>query len=75
MASGVSSGKPVLMNAFTLAPVPGAIVHVGADPVFVGITPDYLIDIDDLRVSAQRSGAKYLLLSPMRGHITDLDEN
>ncbi|NNC42621.1 MAG: aminotransferase [Acidimicrobiia bacterium] len=74
MAAGVSPGEPVLMNAFTLAPVPGAIVHAGADPVFVGITPDYLIDLDDLQAAAHRSGARYLLLSHMRGHIADMDQ-
>lgn len=74
MAAGVSPGDSVLMNAFTLAPVPGAIVHAGADPVFVGITPDYLIDLDDLRAAAKRSGARYLLLSHMRGHIVDMDQ-
>lgn len=73
MAVGVSPGSPVLMNAFTLAPVPGAIVHAGGDPVFVGITTDYEIDLDDLRAAAQRSGARVLLLSHMRGHITDMD--
>lgn len=73
IAAGVPRGEPVLMNAFTLAPVPGAIVHAGADPVFVGITPDYHIDLEDLRVAAQRSGARFLLLSHMRGHITDMD--
>ena len=73
MAIGVGPGEPVLMNAFTLAPVPGAIVHAGGDPVFVGITPDYEIDLDDLRAAAQRSGARVLMLSHMRGHITDMD--
>ncbi len=73
MAAGVGHGDKVLMNAFTLAPVPGSIAHAGAEPVFVGITPDYLIDIDDLRVAAERSGARYLMLSHMRGHIADMD--
>lgn len=73
MAVGVAPGEPVLMNAFTLAPVPGAIVHAGAEPVFVGVTSDYHIDLADLRVAAQRSGARFLLLSHMRGHITDMD--
>ena len=72
-SAGVEAGEAVLMNAFTLAPVPGAIAHVGADPVFVGITPDLVIDLDDLRVAAERSGARHLLLSHMRGHIADLD--
>ena len=73
MAVGVGPGSPVLMNAFTLAPVPGAIVHAGGDPIFVGITPDYEIDLDDLRAAAERSGARFLMLSHMRGHITDMD--
>ena len=73
MAVGVGPGAPVLMNAFTLAPVPGAIVHAGGDPMFVGITPDYEIDLDDLRAATERSGARFLMLSHMRGHITDMD--
>ncbi|MCY3634714.1 MAG: DegT/DnrJ/EryC1/StrS family aminotransferase [bacterium] len=73
MAVGVGPGKPVLMNAFTLAPVPGAIVHAGGDPVFVGVTPDYEIDLEHLRAAAQHSGARVLMLSHMRGHITDMD--
>ena len=73
MALGAGPGEPVLMNAFTLAPVPGAIVHAGGDPVFVGITPDYEIDLDDLGSAAERSGARFLMLSHMRGHITDMD--
>ncbi|MEM6375420.1 MAG: DegT/DnrJ/EryC1/StrS family aminotransferase, partial [Pseudomonadota bacterium] len=39
-ALGVGPGDAVLSNAFTLAPVPGAIASVGAQPVFVGVTPD-----------------------------------
>ena len=70
---GVQPGDKVLVNAFTLAPVPGAIAHCNAEPVLVEITYDYLIDLDDLRAKAQSSGAKYLLLSHMRGHIADLD--
>ena len=37
-AVGVGPGDRVLTNAFTLAPVPGAIASVGAEPVFVGVT-------------------------------------
>lgn len=73
IAAGVQRDDPVLMNAFTLAPVPGAIVHAGAQPVFVGITPDYHIDFADLRRATEATGAKWLLLSYMRGHIADLD--
>lgn len=69
---GVAPGDPVLMNAFTLAPVPGAVAHVGAEPIFVGITDDYLIDLDDLAAAATRTGARVLMLSHMRGHIADM---
>jgi len=37
-ALGVKPGDRVLTNAFTLAPVPGAIASVGAVPVFEGVT-------------------------------------
>ncbi|MDX8349514.1 DegT/DnrJ/EryC1/StrS family aminotransferase [Cognatiyoonia sp. IB215446] len=69
-ASGVKPGDQVLTNAFTLAPVPGAIAAVGGVPVFVGVTEDLLIDLDDL--AAKLNQAKVLLLSHMRGHICDM---
>ena len=74
IAAGVERDDKVLMNAFTLAPVPGAIAHAGAEPVFVDITADYHIDLDHLRKQANASGAKWLLLSYMRGHIPDMDQ-
>jgi dTDP-4-amino-4,6-dideoxygalactose transaminase len=70
---GVSPGDPVLVNGFTLAPVPGAVVHAAARPVIVEIGADYTIDCDDLAAKAKQSGAKVLLLSHMRGHIADMD--
>ncbi|MCV9937270.1 DegT/DnrJ/EryC1/StrS aminotransferase family protein [Boseaceae bacterium BT-24-1] len=69
----VRPGDPVLVNGFTLAPVPGAIVHAGAKPVLVEIGADYVIDCDDLRAKVEASGARVLLLSHMRGHIADMD--
>ena len=71
--AGVQHGDKVLMNAFTLAPVPGAVAHAGAQPVFVEITDEYTIDLVDLDRKAAVSGAKVLLLSHMRGHICDMD--
>lgn len=70
---GVLTGDKILCNAFTLAPVPGAIENAGAEPVFVEITDDYLTDLDDLYNKAVHSGAGYFLLSHMRGHIADMD--
>lgn len=71
-AAGVRPGDAVLCNGFTLAPVPGAIVHAGARPVLVEVTEDCTIDLDDLARKAQASGARTLLLSHMRGHVCDM---
>ncbi len=70
-AVGVGHGDPVLTNAFTLAPVPGAIAAVGGKAIFVGVTEGLTIDLDDLEAKAGQ--AKVLLLSHMRGHICDMD--
>ncbi|WP_417724178.1 DegT/DnrJ/EryC1/StrS family aminotransferase [Salipiger sp.] len=70
-AAGVAAGDRVLTNAFTLAPVPGAIAALGAEPVYVGVTPALTIDLDDL--AAKAGSARVLLLSHMRGHICDMD--
>ena len=69
LCTGVRPGDRVLMNAFTLAPVPGAVSHAGAEHVLVEVTPDLVIDLDDLAAKAVASGARHLLLSHMRGHI------
>ena len=71
-AVGVRPGEPVLTSTFTLSPVPGAIAHAGAEAVLVETTADYLTDLADLERKARSSGAKVLLLSHMRGHISDL---
>ena len=70
-AIGVAPGDRVLSNAFTLAPVPGAIAAVGAVPVFVGVTEALTLDLEDLAAKADQ--ADVLLLSHMRGHICDMD--
>jgi dTDP-4-amino-4,6-dideoxygalactose transaminase len=70
-AMQVKPGDRVLTNAFTLAPVPGAIASVGAVPVFVGVTEGLVIDLEDLKAKAEQ--ADVLMLSHMRGHICDMD--
>lgn len=72
-ALGVGAGDAVLSNAFTLAPVPGAIASVGARPVFVDVTDDLTIDLTHLEAQAVASGARVLLLSHMRGHVCDME--
>ncbi len=70
-AAGVVPGDAVLTNAFTLAPVPGAIANIGARPVFLETTEALTLDLDDLAAKAGRG--RWLLLSHMRGHIGDMD--
>ena len=70
-ALGVKAGDRVLTNAFTLAPVPGAIASLGAVPVFVGVTESLTIDLSDLQAKSDQ--ADVLVLSHMRGHLCDMD--
>ncbi|MEP0072519.1 MAG: aminotransferase class I/II-fold pyridoxal phosphate-dependent enzyme [Marinomonas sp.] len=72
-AAGVQIGDKVLCNAYTLAPVPGAIHNSGAIPVLVDVADDYGIDLDDLEEKAASSGAKFFMMSHMRGHLADMD--
>ncbi len=72
-SAGVKPGDRVLCNAYTLAPVPGAIENSGATIDLVDIIDDYTIDLDDLEIKAADPRAKWLMLSHMRGHITNMD--
>lgn len=70
---GVGEGTRILLPAFTFSAVPSAIIVLGAIPVFVESTPDYRIDLDDLRAKITPQ-TRILLLSHMRGHAPDMDE-
>ena len=72
-SAGVQRDDTVLCNAFTLAPVPGAIHNAGARVKFIDITPDYTVDLDDLESKTANGVAKYFLVSHMRGHLTDME--
>jgi len=72
-SAGVCPGDKVLCNAYTLAPVPGAIENTGAEILLVDIVDDYTIDLVDLETKAADPDAKWFLLSHMRGHIADMD--
>ena len=72
-SAGVKPGDKVLCNAYTLAPVPGAIENAGARIELVEITDDYTIDIDDLEKKAAAPDARWFMISHMRGHIADMD--
>jgi dTDP-4-amino-4,6-dideoxygalactose transaminase len=72
-AAGIEAGEPVLSNAFTLAPVPGAIDNAGGKPVLVEIDRNYCVDLVHLEAMMQRSKARFFMISHMRGHIADMD--
>lgn len=72
-ALGVVPGDTVVTNAFTLAPVPGAIAGVGAEPVLVEITPDLVLDLKDVETKIIATRPKAMMLSNMRGHLCDMD--
>ena len=72
-AAGIEPGEPVLSNAFTLAPVPGAIDNAGGKPVLVETNPDYCVDLAHLETMMQQSKARFFVISHMRGHIADMD--
>ncbi|SMD02491.1 dTDP-4-amino-4,6-dideoxygalactose transaminase [Desulfocicer vacuolatum DSM 3385] len=72
-SAGVKPGDKVLCNAYTLAPVPGAIENTGATIELVDIQDDYTIDLEDLEAKAAASDARWFMLSHMRGHIANMD--
>ena len=72
-AAGLHAGEAVLTNAFTLAPVPGAIDNAGGKSVLVEIDENYCVDLAHLESKMQQSGARFFMLSHMRGHIADMD--
>ena len=73
-AAGLKPGESVLTNTFTLAPVPGSISNAGGNPIFVEITKDLVLDLDDLSRKVFESKARFLLISHMRGHLVDMDK-
>ncbi len=72
-AAGLKPGDAVLSNAFTLAPVPGAIDNAGGRAVLVEIDENYRVDLAHLEAQMAESGARFFLLSHMRGHVADMD--
>ena len=72
-AAGIQQGDAVLTNAFTLAPVPGAINNAGGVPVLVEIDDNYNVDLNHLEQMMRESSAKFFMISHMRGHIADMD--
>ncbi len=72
LCSGLQAGDKVLVPAFTFIAVPSAIVNAGGVPVLVECGSNYCVDLDDLR--KKLTGARFFLLSHMRGNVANLDE-
>ncbi len=73
-AAGVKEGTKVLGNALTFGAVPSAVHHAGGEFCFVESTRDIVIDVEDLAKKADATGAKFLMLSHMRGRVAELDQ-
>jgi len=73
-AAGVKPGDKVLTNAFTFTAVPSAIAHAEAKAVYVESEEGFRIDVADLEAKMKSSGAKFLLVSHMRGKLADMDK-
>lgn len=73
-AAGVGEGTKVLGNALTFGAVPSAVHHAGGEFCFVESTRDIVIDVKDLALKADETGAKFLMLSHMRGRVAELDQ-
>jgi len=72
-ATGLQAGDKVLTNAFTLAPVPGAIHNAGGVPVLVEVDSNFCADLEHLEAQMKDSGARFFMMSHMRGHLADMD--
>jgi len=73
LCAGVQPGDKVLTNAFTFTAVPSAIQHAQAKAVYVETEEGFRIDPDDLEKKMISSGAKYLMVSHMRGKLAQMD--
>ena len=71
-SAGIQPGEAVLCNAFTLAPVPGAIDNAGGKPALVEIDRNFCVDLDHLEHMMQQTKARFFMISHMRGHIADM---
>ena len=74
LSAGVTKDDVVLLNSFTLAPVPGALQNIGCKIELVEINENLTVDVVDLESKIKLHKPKAFLLSHMRGHFGDLEE-
>jgi len=73
LASGVGNGDKVATNGFTFTALPSTIMRLGAIPVLVETTMKWTMCLKDLEKKFIEERPKVLLLSHMRGKVTDMD--
>lgn len=73
LTAGVAPRDNVAIPAFTFIAVPSSVVHVGATPVLVEMTEDYVMDLGDFERKIADGTVKALMLSYMRGRVPDID--
>lgn len=73
-AAGIMPNEVVALNVFTLAPVPGALENSGAEITLLEVDKNLTLSTNELEERLQYCGAKALVLSHMRGHISNLQE-
>lgn len=71
LCAGLQHGEKVLVPGFTFTAVPSSIIHAGGVPVLVECNPNYTVNTDDLARKISHD-TKYLMLSHMRGHVSDM---
>ena len=74
LSAGVTKDDVVLLNSFTLAPVPGALENIGCKIELVEINENLTVDVNNLESKIKLHKPKAFLISHMRGHFGDLDE-
>jgi perosamine synthetase len=75
LCAGVKPGDKVLTSGFTFVAVPSTIIQIGAIPILIETTENYCLDIEDLKKKIiDNRDAKVLLISHMRGHISQMDK-
>lgn len=70
----VGPGDSVLVPAFTFTAVPSSIENLYARPILIECGRDFKVDLADLADNMEsHPDAKVLLLSHMRGYVSDMD--
>ncbi len=72
LAAKVGPGDEVITPAHTFVATVSAIVHAGATPVLVDVTPDFNVDIDGMERAISRK-TKALLPVHLNGRVCNMD--